>query len=230
MKELRNRVPTSIGPTDILTFYFIAYLFQTKGRELGFRGFDQFTRELESIKRKYLDTFTDVIENQLVKYIQRGRHDKNQEGNPIFDLDLIARRPMSDRIAGLVDAMNTTYRSDMRRRNEVWIALAGHLENLAKTKKPESLIYYIDRINNQVHNVPETVLYKLENGQELSSIFDRAHQAKDPRDYINEVKPSIVNAAKALNQGESPLDVSRRRIFGPTRGAYRNPQYELEIT
>ena len=217
MKELRDRVPTSIRPTDVFTFYYIAYLLQTKGKEVGFRGFAQFTRELEAITRKYLDTFADVIENQLVKYTQRGRLDKDSEGNPLFDLDQIARQRMPTRTSELARAMNTTYRSDMRRRNDVWNALAGHVENLAKTKKQESLIYYIDRINNQVHNVPETVLNKLENGRELATAFDRAHQAEDPNNYINDVKPSIVSAAKAQDAAESPIDAYRRRTFGSYR-------------
>jgi len=222
MKPFRDRVPSDIQPMDIFTFYFIAYLMQTRGHEIEFRDFGMFVRELEAIKRKYLNTFSDVIENQLVKYINRGRHDKDSEGRPLFDLDRIARRPMADRLAELRSAMNTTYRSDMQRRNVVWNALAEHVENLAKAKKPESLIYYIDRVNNQVHNVPETVLYKIENGHELARAFDIAHQAQDPTDYINEVKPSIVNAAKALSSGQTPLQASRRRLFG-RRGRYADP-------
>jgi hypothetical protein len=214
MKEWQRTVKGTITPTDIFTFYFIAFLLQTKGHEIGFREHELFTRELEDIRRKYLDSFADVVENQLVKYINSGRIDKTPEGEPHFDLDRISRLPVASRMEELDKAMNTTYRSDMQNRNEVWNGLTDHLVNLNKARKPENLIYYLDRVNNQVHNVPETVLYKLDNGTELAQAFDRAHQAKDPRDFTDQVKPEILNAAQAMGGGRSPVSASRERLFG----------------
>jgi hypothetical protein len=87
--------------------------------------------------------------------------------------------------------MARTFRSDMQRRNDVWDQIADHLYNLANTGIINKICFYIDRINNSVHNTKTLVLDKLPNGMGLMQAFDNCHKARNPKQFAQFVSPEV---------------------------------------
>jgi len=129
---------------------------------------------IKPISEDYLTDYKTVIIDQIVKYIERGRVEsplKEYSRSMLEDMNYI----------GLRDVMAKTFRSDMQRRNNVWIKLCDLLINLQKIyhnyNKVKDIYYTIDRINNNTHNNYQLVLQKFVNKDELISAFNFAHKA-----------------------------------------------------
>lgn len=145
---------------------------------------------LKEIQDLYISVFTELLTKQIEKYVSSGRIDM-QQGKPAFDVRQIRAASPQQRPALIKSMMAQTFRSDMQRRNEVWNQIADHLYNLANTGLINKICFYIDRINNSVHNTKTLVLDKLPNGMELLQAFDNAHKARNPREFARFVSPEI---------------------------------------
>jgi len=178
----------SITAADIYTFYYMSYIYQVYGHTFDAVHKFSVQNELEYLKSKYLKVFSRLCIEQLEKYIDRGRI--NYENNkPIFDIKNIKKTGDFK----LIDfAMNHTYRSDMERRNTRWNQLTKNLYGLSKSNSIEEIMYFIDMINNCVHNTYEIILSKLSNARELLRAFEMASEAKNIKEYQKFVKSSIL--------------------------------------
>ena len=145
---------------------------------------------LREIQQIYIAAFTELLTQQIEKYVQRGRVDMAQ-GKPAFDVRQIRAAPLDSRPALIKSMMAKTFRSDMKRRNDVWDQIADHLQNLATTGVIDKICYYIDRINNSVHNTKTLVLDKFENGAAILQALDAVHNARRPTEYARFVEPEV---------------------------------------
>lgn len=124
---------------------------------------------INEIADRYKEAFFDLLYKQLEKYYERGRVDK--------DFVLIPRR--SCNFSNILYMMNKTYRGDMKRRNTRWNMLAEYVFRISEYRNIDvrKTGFYIDRINNVVHNTKTTILDKFPNAEELIVAFDFAHKA-----------------------------------------------------
>jgi hypothetical protein len=163
-----------ITPTTLYNFYHIATL-ESQGRIKSDYGRELVREYLTAYRQKYLDTIGPLVADQIKKYIGRGRVDApvTQEA-----LDAAADDP-----AALDELMRQTYRSDMRRRNDVWNNITEHLRGLAAAGTTRDIIFRIDRLNNAIHNTNELLFSKFRNAGELMDAFEAINDARDERAY-----------------------------------------------
>jgi hypothetical protein len=181
LELVNNR--NSLTPTDIYDFYYLCAGISSE--QINLR--DHFLAEfyLREIRETYLNVFTELLTRQIEKYVGRGRFDKS------FDVRQLRAAPLEQKFELIKDMMKRTYRSDMVRRNDVWIDIALHLQNLSKHEDAKNICYYIDRINNSVHNTAELVLDKLPNARGLLQAFDTAHNSRNPGEFRRFVSPEV---------------------------------------
>ena len=74
--------------------------------------------------------------------------------------------------------MRKTYRSDMKRRNDRWEYLTENLAELQKTSETSKIMFYIDRINNAIHNTQESIMSKFRHGYILIYALNDCHSLK----------------------------------------------------
>jgi len=151
-----------ITPEDIYNFYLTSYYIDRLKKPI--KNKPNIVNFLKDLKQSYITNLKPIIVNQILKYIKRGRIDD--------DLTKVSK---SDSLEVLLDKMKKTYRSDMSRRNTEWENIIEAVLNLSKSSNSiKKLIYYLDRVNNTIHNTGESVLSKL--GYNLLSAFDKAHE------------------------------------------------------
>ena len=165
---------TDISPQNIYDFYYITYLLQTKKQMLEQIDLFEIYSKLEEIKNKYLVVLKQLIKEQLEKYQTRKRIDYI-DNKPAFDLNKLEELDNEELYKYLDQAMKQTYRSDMERRNVNWEYLTENLSGLASTNNPEKIIYYIDRLNNAIHNTYTSTLEKLPRGYNIVEALDNCH-------------------------------------------------------
>lgn len=163
-----------ITDRDIYSFYYLTYLYQTNRLNM----LDEYTHFvvedfLLDLKRIYLKVFTDLVREQLIKYNDAGR----------VQLPLSKSIIKTAHIYDLASIMVSTYRSDMKRKNTRWQQLCNLLIDLNYTAQLSSIIHYIDRINNVVHNSKNLILDKLPDSFHLLQAFQTCHQAKHPDEF-----------------------------------------------
>lgn len=165
-----------LTPVDIYDFYYLTYIFQKR------KNFSQeesfvFNQRLMELKTKYLNNFGNLLKSQLKKYKSRGRHD------PDFNV------PDNSDFDSLHLNMGKTYRSDMSRRNTNWELITKNVVELNKSSSVKDILFYIDRINESVHNTETGVLEKIH--PNLLQAFDHVHASKDPKDFIRYVSREV---------------------------------------
>jgi len=149
-----------LTPQDIYSFYYCEFLPEHEIK----------SEFLNDLKNKYITIFTKTVQEQLEKYYQRRRIDSDFDSSWIKSADTSV----------LDNAMKKTFRSDMKRRNDNWNFLTEYLNALNKSNTVKNIIFYVDRINNTIHNTGEGMLSKVPNGYELLTAFNVAAEAKLP--------------------------------------------------
>lgn len=167
-----------ISPKTLYNFYHLATL-ESQGRIKSEYGQGLMREYLDSYKQRYLDTLGPLVADQIKKYIDRGRVD---EGVTDEVLEAAANDPVL-----LDELMRQTYRSDMKRRNDVWNNITEHLRGLEAARTPKDIIFRIDRLNNAIHNTNELLFTKFKNAGELMDAFESIHNARDERAYARNV-------------------------------------------
>ena len=167
MKELLFESVGGIFPSEIYNFYFLWYLYVNQP-QLFQTDYGQFILDeyMKKLKEKYLDLFKKLMSEQIVKYVSRARID------PDFDKSKI--RP-TERAEVLWHQMEKTFRSDMKRRNDVWNMVGEYLTGLENASSVKDMFIYIDRLNSTVHNTQTLILGKLSSGNELMNAYNTAH-------------------------------------------------------
>ena len=142
---------------------------------------------LNEIKEKYLIVFKRVLVDQLRKYAKQKR----------TDIDFNHRLISDDMSFPIIhDLIKKTYRTDMTRRNINWESLAEHCMNLNTTKVFDRICFFIDRINNSVHNTGDLFFDKLEDASDLIKAFDTVHLSETPRQYARFVGSDVRKLAR----------------------------------
>jgi hypothetical protein len=172
----------SENPTvsDIYSFYYLNTLFvngQAKGDYAKFIMDETVNR----IKNRYIRIFSNLLKEQLVKYIKRKRVDNHVTQDKIDKASTFE----------LWEMMKGTYRSDMKRRNDVWNLLAEYVYKLSNAQSLKDKFFFIDRINNCVHNTSEFMFSKFTNAPELLRAFDEIHNAQSLNAYKHKVTKDI---------------------------------------
>ena len=155
-----------LKPQDIYNFYYVTILFQEGS--LSAYGKSIAIPLIKGLKQKYIRNLVPLVQEQLYKYLKRGRLDPGA-----YERDHVTSASPGQ----LDDFMRATYRSDMKRRNTVWESLTGNLKALAAAISPNDVIHYIDRVNNDIHNTGELVLTKLPGGYKIADALNVANNA-----------------------------------------------------
>jgi hypothetical protein len=195
-----------ITPQMIYNFYYIYFKFQQNPKVS--KIILDYIKEIQNI---YLTQFKGLIINQIKKYIGRRRIDTD------FPVDI---KLDNESLEMLDKLMKKSFRSDMQRRNNVWNQLTEFLAKLDKAKDIKDILFFIDRVNNCVHNTKEITLIKFINGYELLDAFDFAHKST-PEQLKDKVEMEIRNQFY-----EEKSDI-RSRLFGA--GNYSTPSYESKL-
>ena len=173
-----------ISPKTLYNFYHLATL-ESQGRIKSEYGQGLMKEYLGTYKQRYLDTLGPLVVDQIRKYIGRGRVDE-----PVTEESLNAAA--NDPVA-LDELMRQTYRSDMKRRNDVWNNITEHLKGLEAARSARDIIFRIDRLNNAIHNTNELLFSKFKNAGELMDAFEAINDARDERAYSRNVDRDLRN-------------------------------------
>jgi len=182
---IENVSSWTLFPRDVYNFYYIfsAYSYGKLYDE------DKNKAEfiLNEIKQKYLKNFKLLLVHQLEKYASSGRVDDD------FLHDELSNDMDFQKIKTFI---SKTYRSDMKRKNDNWIALADYCDSLNKTNVFDKICFFIDRINNTVHNTGAAMLDKLPSGLDLIDAFETVHLAQTPRQYAKHTSSEVRKLAR----------------------------------
>ena len=165
--------------TDIYDFYFLTTALSYDQINLEDLSVAEFY--LNEIYKVYLQSFKQLLIDQIEKYYKKNRIDAD------FNYSLLK----SANFETIKSLMNKTFRSDMVRRNDVWNLIAENLLSLSKAGSIKTKCFYIDRLNNCVHNTGDLVLDKFPNGYKLMNAFDVVHNSKTPKEFARFVSPEI---------------------------------------
>ena len=165
--------------TDIYDFYFLTTALSYDQINLEDLSVAEFY--LNEIYQVYLQSFKKLLIDQIEKYYKRNRIDAD------FNYSLLK----SANFETIKNLMNKTFRSDMVRRNDVWNLIAENLLNLSKAGSIKTKCFYMDRLNNCVHNTGDLVLDKFPNGYKLMNAFNVVHNSKNPKEFARFVSPEI---------------------------------------
>ena len=164
-----------ITPKMIYTFYYLEKMMISHDTPEVRSASYKFINQLKSI---YLETFSTLLIDQLKKYQARKRVD------PDFTMGSDTSPPELARL------MRKTFRSDMKRRNDLWIICADSLVGLSESKNINTAILYIDRLNTCVHNARnfdntnESMFAKLKSGGALVEAMDVCKNFRNERAYL----------------------------------------------
>ena len=166
-------VISEITPKDIYNLYYIDYILQSSPAVLQSQfGQETVTHYLSNIKNKYVKLFKEIAYKQLVKYAERNRVDSD------FKRTLISPTMSCDNIHAL---MQKTFRSDMKRRNDVWNHVTEYLLKLSNAITFKDIIWSINALNMAIHNTGAAIITdtnKIINATQLISAFDTIHKIK----------------------------------------------------
>ena len=164
---------TDITPKDIYHLYYIDYILQSSPTVIQSQFAEEIiTHYLSSIKNKYIKLFKELVYNQLVKYAERNRVDTD------FNQNLLSPNMSCDDMHTL---MQKTFRSDMKRRNDVWNHVTEYLLKLSNAKTFRDIIFSLNALNMAIHNTGAAIItdtHKIMNAAQLISAFDLMHRIK----------------------------------------------------
>jgi hypothetical protein len=171
---LEEKTISNLSPKDLYNFYYMFTLLSRK--EISGEYGEYIVKEyMKRYKEKYLRLFKDLLYKQVLKYINRNRID------PEVTMERLESN--KDNSRELYEMMKGTYRSDMVRRNDVWNLIGEYLVELDNVTDINKIGFFIDRLNNCIHNTKELILSKFTNGYQLIQVFDNIHRAPSLNSY-----------------------------------------------
>jgi len=162
----------TIYPRDIYNLYYLEFV-SSRYPEVVRTPYGQEIQSyyLGQLKEKYLKLFKYLLSKQIAKYVSRKRID------PDFDVSMLQNPSTSD----LKTMMAKTFRSDMKRRNDVWNAVADYTHGLEHSTSPSQIFVNINGLNNAIHNTGGKIMLdpmKISNYSELHRAFETADKVK----------------------------------------------------
>lgn len=208
LRQLLNEGTGELIPKDIYNFYFLFSVssYQPQALQSDYGKFIQ-DEYLKALKFKYTALFKRLIFQQLVKYAARNRVDADFQKGRLSD-------PNALTAGDLHDLMKKTFRSDMQRRNEVWIMAAEFLKNLETSQSSKDIYLWIDRLNSAVHNTQTAILGKA--SYDLVTAYDRVHHAKSLNDYAQFVDKDLRQLLDQTNESVEDELLGGKRITADT--------------
>jgi len=199
LKEIHDS--ESLTKSDIFNFYYLWHtsLHNPAAVQSPF-GKEVQNYYLTQLKSKYVKLFTKLLSKQVQKYVKRGRVDQD------FPMDA-----QWDSIApeALVGLMKKTFRSDMTRRNDLWIMVGDFVVNLSKALTPKDMFLWINQLNNAVHNTQGKVLDKLPNYYtDLQRAFDAVDKAGNVdalRQFVDKDIRDLKNQEHEMTEAVQPV-------------------------
>ena len=154
----------------IIDFYAISYIFSYTGKSSQYLKVN-----LQNIKEYYLNKFHSVIVDQLEKYHKMKRVDPKHQ----IDFEQTKERKDYER---MLDDMRHTYRSKEHhvrnnipfpsKPNESWNQLVEYLHNLQISNDIKSTLFYVDRINNAIHQTNTSIFDKFNNISDIQNTLE----------------------------------------------------------
>lgn len=181
LKE-ENEKKLNLISRDLYNFYFLFTLLSRK--EISGEFEEYIAKEyMKKFKEKYLFVFKELLYKQILKYINQNRVDS--------DVTIERLKANKNNSSDLYEMMKHTYRSDMSRRNEVWNMIGEYLKELDDVSEINKVGFFIDRLNNCIHNTKEIILSKFDNGYQLVRTMDEIHNAPSLNSYKNNVDKDL---------------------------------------
>ena len=170
LKEIHD--VETLTAKDVFNFYYLWHTSLHSPNTVASQyGKDVMEYYLNQLQAKYVKLFTRLMAKQVAKYVSRQRTDAD------FPVDTKLDSASPEQLLSL---MQKTFRSDMTRRNDLWILVGEFLVKLARAQSPKDKFLYINQLNNAIHNTQTKVLGKLENYYtELNRAFDMVDKAKN---------------------------------------------------
>jgi len=172
--ESGEKSESRLTPKTLYNLYYIS----TEGDPGNEYGRSLQNEYIKKYKDLYLNVFSDLVKNQINKYIRRGRVD------PFVTKEALKNAKSASQLDEL---MRGTYRSDMRRRNDVWNLVTEFLKGLESAQTRDQRLFYMDRLNNAIHNTDELLFSKFSNASDLMAAFNLIANARDVRAYSRNV-------------------------------------------
>lgn len=166
-----------LTPKNLYNFYFLATLFG-QGKIQGDYGLHVTREFINNLQTKYLNLFSQLLIDQIDKYVRRGRISKEFD---MKEFESIKKGNLDHK--KIYELMCQTFRSDMKRVNDVWNLLAEYVYKLFIAQSIKDKFFLIDRINNCVHNTNEIIFTKFKNATELMTAYDIIHHANSLNQY-----------------------------------------------
>lgn len=176
--ESGEEAESRLTPKILYNLYYIS----TEGDPGNEYGRSLQNEYVSKYKNLYLDVFSDLVKNQINKYIGRGRVD------PFVTKEALQNAKSASQLDEL---MRGTYRSDMRRRNDVWNLVTEFLKGLESAQTKDQRLFYMDRLNNAIHNTNELLFSKFSNASRLMEAFNLIANARDVRAYSRNVDKDL---------------------------------------
>lgn len=195
LRHLINENTGELTPRDIYNFYFLMTVasYHPEAVQTDYGKFIQ-DEYLKALKLKYTSLFKGLMYDQLRKYVSRGRVDAD------FPKEKLADGPSTMSAGELLALMQKTFRSDMQRRNDVWILAGSFLKQLESATTPKDIYLMIDRLNSAVHNTQTAILGKV--SYDLTKVYDRIHKAKSLNDYNQMVDKDLRQLLNQINENK----------------------------
>lgn len=184
-----------LSPRDIYNFYFL-WTIQSYHPELLRTDYGKFIKDeyLNNFKAKYMAIFKRLLFEQIKKYVSRGRID------PDFPVDKLTPEASATELQAL---MQKTFRSDMKRRNDVWNMAAEFLTNLEKAKDKD-IFLWINQLNNAVHNTNTQILGKVSHDLvHAYDMTDKAHSYKDYQQFVDKDLRQLLSQETELQESNT---------------------------
>ena len=183
LQEAYDDSADRITPATIYNFHFLATIYARNPEMLKKPYAEEiFSYYMGRYKKLYINMFKKLISDQLKKYVSRGRVDSDFDKNKV-ESNLDGKT--------LWHQMEKTFRSDMKRRNNVWNDAAKYLYELENAKSYENIIKAINGLNSQVHNTQTLMLGKLDNGHDLMRAYDATRYQNSELGWIKNVAKDI---------------------------------------
>lgn len=189
----------TLTPRDVYNFYYMWHtsLHDPQAIETPY-GKEVVSHFLGQLKAKYVRLFTRILAEQIKKYVSRGRVDADFPKG--MNLDQASA-------SELQTLMAKTFRSDMKRRNDLWNLVADYLVKLQYASSMKDTFLYINQLNNAVHHTQGRVLDKLPNYWEnLRAAFDTVAQAKSVKAFAPMVDKDIRGLTNQAMMEEKEFD------------------------
>jgi hypothetical protein len=201
----------SLSASDIFNFYYLWYISTTSPQVVNTDyGREIMKTYLQGLKAKYVGLFKIILVKQIAKYIKQKRID------PDFPVDVISNLGNLS-TSELKRLMAKTFRSDMKRRNDVWNMVSEFVYKLENSSSVNDMFLYINQLNNAVHNTGTQIMDKFPNFyNELKPAFDSVDKIKSGNQW-ELMKRLVTNKDIRGLLNQDVMETTNKKLCGSTQ-------------